>query len=99
MASSQSFRNSSIEMANQLKYSEILTGCAIVGLGIAGVVSERLQGALNAVQETITSTSQVVVVVIPGFPIESLATGALLGLVLLVAFRRWRLRQQRSAFA
>jgi hypothetical protein len=86
-------------MLNELKYSKILTSSAIVGLGFAGAVSERLRGALNAVQETITSTSQVVVVVIPGFPIESLAIGALLGLLLLVVFRRWRLKQRRSAFA
>jgi predicted histidine transporter YuiF (NhaC family) len=90
-------------MANELKYSKILTSCAIAivgGLGIAGAVSEHLHEPLNAGQETIvTSTSQVVVVVIPGFPIESLAIGALLGFVLLVAVRRWRLKEQRSAFA
>lgn len=55
---------------------------------------------LNAVQETIvTSTSQVVVVVIPGFPIESLAIGVLLGLALLVVGRMWKLKQQQSVSA
>ena len=90
-------------MANELKYSKILTSCAITmvgGLGVAGAVSERVLEPLNAVQETIvTSTSQVVVVVIPGFPIESLAIGVLLGLALLVVGRMWKLKQQQSASA
>jgi len=45
----------------------------------------------NTIQQTFTTSStRVVIVVIPGFPVESILLGALLGVLILALLRRWK---------
>jgi hypothetical protein len=59
-----------------------------MALTIGGFVLEQLQ-AKNTIQQTITTSStRVVVVVIPGFPLESIVLGCVLGMAILALLRR-----------
>lgn len=82
----------------ELKYSTILTSwtMALVGaLAIGGAIYQQLQAPLNTGQETVvSSTTRVVVILIPGFPIESFVLGGLLGLMVLIIIRRRKLGAQ-----
>jgi type III secretory pathway component EscV len=58
---------------------------------MASVVSQQMETPFNSAQQTIVSgTTKVVVVVIPGFPIESVIIGCSLGLLVIYAFRKRR---------
>ena len=68
-----------------------------MGLGgtvaMANVVSQQMGNPFNSAQQTVVSgTTKVVVVVIPGFPIESVLIDCSLGLLIFYAFRRRRMR-------
>lgn len=72
---------------NRKKFGWLLTIAG--GLALAVTAHQQLQVPLNEVQQTVTSSStRVVVVVIPGFPIESILIGGLLGLTVLMVIRR-----------
>jgi hypothetical protein len=74
------------------KHARLLTswGIAIVSaLALGGLLFTKLQTPLDTGQQTIISSStKVVVVVIPGFPLESVFLGILLGFALLHVIRR-----------
>jgi ABC-type enterobactin transport system permease subunit len=58
-------------------------------LAVGGTVYQKLSAPLTSDQQTVvTSTTRVVVVLIPGFPVESIALGALLGFMILMIIRR-----------
>ena len=51
---------------------------------MASVVSQQMENPLTGAQQTVVSgTTRVVVVVIPGFPIESVLIGCSLGVLVL----------------
>jgi hypothetical protein len=68
------------------------------GLALADAVYARFQGVLDTAQQTvITSTrSGIVVIFIPGFPLESILAGVSLGLGLILLLRRRRSRVSTS---
>jgi type III secretory pathway component EscV len=60
-------------------------------LAIGSVIYQQLNPFSTAEQQTIVSGStRVVVVLIPGFPIESIALGALVGVFMLYVLRSRR---------
>jgi len=84
-----------------LKHSKVLASWALVmasASAVASTIYQQLNAPLTGVHETtVTSSTSVVVVVIPGFPVESLILGILLGLTILVVSRnRARVRRQRK---
>lgn len=64
-------------------------------LAAGGPIYQQLSAPFTHDQQTVvTSTTRVVVVLIPGFPVESIALGSLLGFMILIVLRR---RKQTSA--
>jgi predicted benzoate:H+ symporter BenE len=64
----------------------VLAGLALV----TEVFHSPFAGAGEAQQATITSTRGIVVIAIPGFPVESILIGLLLGLAMLIMIHRHR---------
>ena len=71
---------------------------AIAGaLGVAATIYHQAHTSLISDQQTITSsTTSVVVVLIPGFPIESIVLGALVGIIALAILRGRRSTRQEK---
>lgn len=71
---------------------------AIAGaLGVAATIYHQAHISLISDQQTITSsTTSVVVVLIPGFPIESIVLGALVGIIALAILRGRRSTRQEK---
>jgi hypothetical protein len=58
-------------------------------LAVGSVIYQQLQAPLDTSQQTIiTSSTKVVVILIPGFPIESILLGLFLGTLALLVIRR-----------
>lgn len=64
----------------------VLAGLALV----TEVFHSPYAGAVEVQQATITSTRGIVVIAIPGFPVESILIGLLLGLGMLMLIHRHR---------
>jgi len=86
------------EEVSIFKLPKLLSVMGIVlvsALALSDLVYARLQIPLGTAQQTVvTASTRVVVVLIPGFPVESVLTGLLLGLVLLHVVRRRRVRNR-----
>jgi hypothetical protein len=81
-------------MVNRAKLLSIFGIGLISAFAVADLASAHLQAPLGAVDQTVvTESTRVVVVFIPGFPIESVLIGILLGLGLLHMIRKRRFRR------
>ena len=70
-----------------------VTACLIAGAAGIALIGTWMQGG-NAQQTVVTSTAGIVVIAIPGFPLESILLGILVGLLALAVIRRRRRLQQ-----